>query len=164
MSQFIVRNPENPNNIVRFGLNFIKVADKYGDGGRIWVAEVATLAKDVNGDDIPPYYINTTSKEKFNEEVNEAVSYLSSIIDWGASLDDIFGPHIDYIEPDDYYVDINSSINFVLKDRLPSSGIDKSTIKVKINGVDVTDNLDIRGNPYNYKVKWSPPTRTEKKV
>ena len=41
----------------------------------------------------------------------------------------------------------------------PSTGIDRSSIRMTINGIDVSDDLSIFGDEFDYEVRWRPPYR-----
>jgi hypothetical protein len=49
-----------------------------------------------------------------------------------------------------------NTVEFTITDREPSSGIDLSSLKVEVNGIDVTDELGIYGNVFEYRVMWHP--------
>ena len=53
-------------------------------------------------------------------------------------------------------LDIDDFVEFILKEDLPATGIDLSSIKLYANDFDITGELEITGNPYEYKIKWRP--------
>lgn len=156
MAEFLVRNSLNPNIVVKFGITLQKTVTSEKDGVSRWLFCIGTKEKDLNGNTISPEYIALTDLDNLDEEIEKAVSKISSKIDWSPLLDDSRGPIIENFSPDTYEVSINSIISFDLRDKLPSSGIDLNTLSVKINGVEVKDELQIEGNPYDYHIVWVP--------
>jgi hypothetical protein len=93
------------------------------------------------------------------EEIKEAVENIAAKIDWTPLIDDTRVPYVDSIRPSDYEVELETSIEIVLKEILPAAGIDIDSIIMTVNGFDVTDELEITGDPYEYKVIWNPTMR-----
>jgi hypothetical protein len=60
-------------------------------------------------------------------------------------------------------VSIGSNISLVLKDYLPSAGIDLSNAKVVLNNsmtdFDITSEVQVEGDPYEYTIRWNTPMR-----
>jgi hypothetical protein len=60
-------------------------------------------------------------------------------------------------------VPIQSDVYIKIKDKLPSSGIDLSTMKIVLNtgetDFDITSEVTIKGDPYVYELYWAPPLR-----
>jgi hypothetical protein len=158
MANFIVRNSLNPYKIVKIGVTFSYVVPKNNEGEPIWVIELATKEKDLNGNSIPPEYINAVSLENIDAEIEKATAVISDKIDWGTLLDDGRAPFVDsHIPADgDSAVSIFQDVIINLKEVFPAEGIDYSSIKLSINGFDVTSELSIKGNPFSYEVTWKP--------
>jgi hypothetical protein len=159
MAQFLLRNSLNPNKAVKCGITFRQVVPKEGDGEAIWLVEIATNEPDVSGNSIPPEYVNVRSLTYLGEEIKEAVENIAAKIDWTPLIDDTRVPYVDSIRPSDYEVELETSIEIVLKEILPAAGIDIDSIIMTVNGFDVTDELEITGDPYEYKVIWNPTMR-----
>lgn len=159
MANFIVRNSLNPYKIVKIGITFSYVTPKNNEGDPIWVIELATKEKDLNGNSIPPEYISVVSLENIDAEIERATAIISNKIDWGTLLDDGRAPLVDSHTPNngDDGVSIFQDVIVNLKEVFPAAGIDSSSIKISINDFDVTSELNISGNPFEYKVTWKPP-------
>lgn len=112
-----------------------------------------------NGGKIAPVYLNAANLDTIDALVEEAVTTIASQIDWSTVLEDASPPFVSYTNIMSYYMSIDSSVDIVIKEMTPSSGIDKSSIKMEVNGIDVTDQLFIDGNPYQYSVNWYPRHR-----
>lgn len=160
MAEFLVRNSLNPHKVVKLGVTFRQLVDvNRNDGDPIWVVEVATDEPHKDGGGIRPTFINLISLEHFDDEMDKAVAEISEQIDWTPLDADQRAPYADSIRPSDYTVEIRDFVEVVLKDNLPSAGIDINSIEMTINGFDVTTELEITGDPYEYTVKWDPSIR-----
>ena len=157
MAEVYVRNSLNPYKVVKVGISFIQTISKNRyDGELIWVLEVGTPELDFYGNKIPPTYINNLNLRNIDKEIENAVRFISSKVDWGFLEYDNKPPFVDSLAPVLYKVDMSASVDLVLKETLPSSGIDKDSINIEVNGFDVSDELSIYGNPFEYRVIWHP--------
>ncbi len=163
MAQFIVRNSLNPSKAVRFGVTFEQLVPKGYEGEAIWVVEVATDEPHKDGGDIPPEFINLVSLDNLDAEIEKAVETISAQIDWTPLDEDLRPPFVLSAYPVDYEVGIESFVEIEIKDLLPATGIDIDSIKMIITtggeDYDITSDLDIKGDPYEYTIKWKPAIR-----
>lgn len=160
MAYFTVRHSLNPSKVIRIGITYRKIVAKADqDGELIWVLEVATDEPDINGDEIQPYFIHLTDELDMDDEIKKAVAYISNQVDWEPLADDGRAPYVDSVDPSTYIADIWSNVVFNLKEIFPSAGIDQSSIKMFVNDEEVTDDLVITGDVYDYTITWSPPGR-----
>ena len=164
MAEFYVYNSLNPSKTVRFNITlryFVIVGER---GRHMWVLEIGTTHPDINGDDISAAKIHTISANNFDAVIENAVSSLCAQIDWSPLSDDSIAPYVDIATPlDGTTVPIQSDVYIKIKDKLPSSGIDLSTMKVILNtgetDFDITSEVTTEGDPYEYELYWSPPLR-----
>jgi len=156
MAQFLIRNSLNPQKVVSCGITFEQITPRNYEGEPIWVIELATDEPHKDGGSISPVYINLTSLNNLDEEIEKAVEIISEKIDWTPLEEDLRPPFVESCSPSEYEVDIESRIEIVLKDILPAAGIDISSINMTINDFDVTNELVITGDPYEYTLKWNP--------
>lgn len=160
MANFFVRNSLNPDMVVRFGITYSQLIPKGYEGEALWLIEIKTNELDTNGNIIPPEYINAVSLDNLDSEIENAISIMAAKIDWQPLLSDTKGPYVSYCSPSEGpLVPIETDINIIIKDNLPSSGIDIDSIRFTINDQDVTEELSITGDPYEYKLKWAPKLR-----
>jgi hypothetical protein len=161
MANFIVRNSLNPYKVIKIGVTFSYVVPKNNEGDPLWVIELATEEKDITGNTILPEYITVVNLDNIDEEIEKATAIISDKVDWGTPLDDSRAPLVDshLPEADDNSVSLFQDVIINLLDIFPSEGIDIGSINLTINDVNVTSDLDITGNPYDYKVTWKPPVR-----
>ena len=159
MADFIVHNSLNPYKSVRFSITLQQQVLKNSEGEPIWTAEINTLEPDINGDQLKSKYIHLRTLENLDKEIEKAVSELCGQIDWSPLLTDRRAPYVDsYVPEESFGVDIDGSVEIVIKESLPAAGIDIDSISMTFNGEDVTNQLAITGDPYEYKLKWKPST------
>ena len=162
MATYLLRNSLNPSKVVGCTISLRQLTNKGEKGEPVWVIEVRTVEPHKDGGEIPPAYVHYNNSINFDEAVKEATEIISRQIDWSPLDDDIKAPFIYSISPSqNETVDIGSGITFILKDSLPTIGIDPDSIQVTVNGLDVTDKLRISGTPSEYKVVWNPSIRVQ---
>jgi hypothetical protein len=159
MAEFIVRNSLNPYKAVKFGITTRQVVPKENEGERFWVMEIATNEPTISGAVIPPVYINLRTLDDLDKEIQNATAIISDQIDWTPLIEDSTPPFVVSASPGDGVVDIEGSVEFLIKDNLPSSGLDLDSIKMTVNGFDVTSELELSGDGYEQKIKWKPYLR-----
>jgi len=155
MASFLVRNSLNPSKVISISITYTQVTPKNNEGDAIWVVELHTDEPDINGDSIRPVFINDISSVLLDEEVSKATAIIAAQVDWSPLSDDVREPILEYISPAEYEVSIDSFLEMEIKDMLPSAGIDVNSIEMTLNDIDVTNELEITGDPYRYKIKWS---------
>ena len=154
MASFLVRNSLNPRMVINVGITYNQVTPKNNEGDAIWVIELATTASGLSGEDIRPVYINDITSSHLDDEIRKAVAVIAAQVDWSPFDDDTQAPILEYISPATYEVDINSFLEMEIKDILPSAGIDLNSIEMTVNDEDVSNELEITGDAYRYKIKW----------
>jgi hypothetical protein len=159
MAQFLIRNSLNTQKVVKCGITFEQVTPKNLEGEPIWVVELATDEPHKNGGNITPVFINLTSLDSLDAEIEKAVETISDQIDWTPLEEDTRAPLVYSVYPTNYEVSMDAFVEIVIQDLLPSAGINIDSIQMTINDFDVTDDLTITGDPYEYKLKWNPPLR-----
>jgi len=193
MADVLVRHGRNPGKVVRFSINIIQVHDITHDptevpkqdyprleGDVIWILEVGTYEPDINGDPIPIRKVNLVSLSTLDSVIQQTIQDMCALIDWGIAQEDKRAPYVYWHLPNDGTavdgisstisgVKLHSEIYFKLKDNLPSTGIDMSSIEmtITISGTDptkvwptfsdISSEAEITGTPYDVQVYWSPP-------
>jgi hypothetical protein len=154
MATFLVRNSLNPRKVIEVGITYNQVTPKGNYGDAIWVIELATSEPSTTSGTIPPVYINNISSTHLDEEIRKAIGVIAAQVDWSPFDEDTREPIVEYVSPATYEVPIDSVLEMEIKDLLPSAGIDLDSIELTINDLDVSDELEITGDPYRYKIKW----------
>lgn len=172
MASFYVSHHEYPRNPKLFTVNVELVVKRVGEpntqfyykmrGEEFWELYVGVDAVDASGDDVPPFWADVVTTEADVETlVADKVEELCALIDW--SNEGEFAPEVDTTGPilvsatpvdGSTDVEITSKINVVIKEPLPSSGMDISTLTFKVKGIAVTPT--VTGHPYKYTIEFSP--------
>lgn len=163
MAEYILRNSLNPDKVVECAITFRKLTNKGGEGEPVWLVQIATMEKHKNGGNISPVFINLSSLDNLDLEIKQVTEKIASQVDWGVLREDTRDPLVSIIEPATNMesVSIMSNVIFDIEDILPAAGVDIDSIKVSVNNIDVTDELEIIGDPYKYRVKWKPFKRVQ---
>lgn len=128
------------------------------DGEVLYIIGLHTGAVSISGQRIDPVFINNVSQENIMKEIQDALTQLAVQIDWGLLEQDTFAPVITELYPlnNSQNVPIDSNVTLRLKDMFPASLIDTSTIKLKANGIDVTNDLQIKDKETEVSINWVP--------
>ena len=165
MAYFQVRNSLNPSKVIVCGITYKQVVPKGNKGEAIWVIEVATDEPHITtSGTIPPYYINVTDELDLDLEVEKAVAEISKQVDWEPLAADTRPPFVNSVQPDAYITPIHENVILGIIDLHPSYGIDIDSIEMTVNGIDVTNDLRISGDEFEYTVEWRPPSRVYSQI
>lgn len=160
MAYFHVRDSLNPYKVVKFSITLQQQTLKGWEGEYLWTAEINTTepSTTVSGGEMRSRYLHLRTLDNLDEEIEKVVNEMCLEIDWEPRLDDARGPYVESSSPSQGSagVDIDSNVRIVAKESLPSAGIDMNSIEAEINGYDITNELDITGDPYEYTIKWKP--------
>jgi hypothetical protein len=163
MAEFYVKNSLG-NLTVKFNISLRYFVIKGEEGEHLWTLEIGTTHEDINGNDISAKKIHNISAGNLDEVIEGALADLCSQIDWTPLVADKGAPFVDNFSPSGSDVPITSDVNIILKDKLPSAGIDLSNMKVILNNstqdFDITSEVEVIDAYYNeYKLKWTTPLR-----
>jgi len=168
MADFFIRNPLKPTQVYTISITMRQIIMPSQDpslaGELVWVLEGATLAMDCEGITIPAERIFVRNYNTIDEEINNLVNKISSKMCWEL-IDDTQPPYILEKYPLDNEADIpvTTSISVRLSDGLEkefaASGIKKNSIKFYMKGFDMTEQLEIVGNPWDYSFNFTPGTK-----
>jgi len=154
---FNSKNPNGKRVAVTVNLEYPDVVQT-NDGEVLYILALETGAVSTSGTRVPPVFVNNVTEGKIIEEIQNALSYLGQQIDWGTLEDDIYAPTILDISPinNQTNVPIDNSVFLRLKDMFPSSLVDTSTIKLRVNGIDVTSELQLKQKSDEVFITWVP--------
>ena len=158
MAEYTIRNSLNPDKVVKCSITFRKLTNRDERGEPVWLIHIATDEPHKNGGDIASVFIHLASLDNLGLEIDQATEKIAVQVDWGVLKEDLRPPIVFIVTPDNDLenVDIRSDVTFDIKDLLPAAGINVDSIEMSVNGTDVTDELEITGDPYQYKVIWKP--------
>ena len=151
-------NPDGPVVPVTVDIKLIQDVVYEPDGDAIWVVDFNTEIKDTNGDTIPRYTVHLRGADQtIDDVIEDGLIWIGQRVDWGTLQDDVALPYVESYSPTQTTnVPMSSQVYFNIKDEFPSAGIDPSSITLTVNGIDVTDQLDITETASVTKVKWEP--------
>ncbi len=162
MAELFVINSLNLTKSVKFNIGlryFVVKGDR--DGDYKWVLEVGTTHSGSDGTTPLAKKVHNISAEDFDEVLEDALSELCSEIDWSPFITDGKPPYLVSVNPTGSNTPIGSNVYLKIKEELPSSGVDLSNVNVVINNgtvdFDITSEIEVTGDPYEYDVKWAPP-------
>ena len=157
MATYTIRNTLSPSKIVSCTITFRSIINKGEDGEPVWLVEINTVEPHKNGGSIPTEFIHLVSTTNLDAAIKKATEHISSQINWEPLVDDKTAPSIIASSPtNDSVVDINSDVWLDIKESLPAAGIDISSVKIFVNNIDVSDQLDVDGDSYSYRIRWTP--------
>jgi hypothetical protein len=160
MAYFQVRNSLNPSKVIVCGITYTQVVPKGNEGEAIWVIAVATDEPHITtSGTIPPYYITVTDELDLDLEIEKAVAAISRQVNWEPLAADTRPPFVNSVHPSTYIQDMQENVRVSIIDLHPSLGIDINSIQMFVNDFEVTDDLRISGDEYEYEVEWRPPAR-----
>lgn len=126
----------------------------------MWVLEASTNELDEDGDSIDPVRKHLSNHDTLTEDINELITDLCKLVDWNDDVD-TEPPKIVGIWPTPGLqgVSVETGITVNLTEEPPSSGIDLSSIRLKVKGFDLTDQLTIKGDLRDCSIKVTPGTK-----
>ena len=160
MATYLLRNTLNPGKVVGCTITFRQLTVKGEDGDPVWVVEIGTVEPHKDGGSIPPVFIHYTNTTNLDLAIRDATESIARQVDWQPLVSDIKAPVATTSSPTNgEVVSINSNVTVSLQDNVPSSGLDISTLSVSLNGIDITNEVRVSGDPFNYQFNWSPTIR-----
>ena len=162
MAEIYVINSLNLTKSVKFNIGlryFVVKGDQDGDSK--WVLEIGTTHSGADGSTPLSRKIHNIAAEDFDEILEGVLSALCSGIDWSPFVVDNEPPYIVSVNPTGSGIPIGSYVYVDVKEQLPSAGIDLSDMKVTFNNgavdFDITSEVEVTGDPYEYQIRWTPP-------
>ena len=133
------------------------------DGEVIWILRMQTNSNGFGSVPIDPVYLLDVTQKTLTDEIRKGASIIGDQIDWTNIEEDTAPPYIQSLSPgvNEENVAITSIVQARLRDAFPTVGIDPSTIKLRVNGIDVTTDITIGGVDNDYTVTWIPPKKLD---
>jgi len=139
--------------------------DPEGDG--VWIMSLSTTESDINGDPIPPEFINIVSEDTVHIELEAALGRIGAKIDWGTLRTDARPPVLVELVPplsQTEDVPITSNIKIKLLEKLPSAGLDLSSLNIRLNDFEIVTSgvvqpgydVTFQGNIFDFTVVHRP--------
>ena len=160
MATYLLRNSLNPGKVVGCTITFRQLINKGDNGESAWVVEIRTNEPHKDGGSILPVFVHYTSADNLDEAIGQATKSIANQVDWEPLSVDYRPPFVLFHSPQNGdVVDIYSDVIIDIKDLLPAAGIDPDSIEVVINNIDVTNEVELTGDPYEYRLIWKPRDR-----
>lgn len=165
MADLYVRNSLNYNLSVKFNMTLRYFILKGGAGEHFWTLEIGTT----HSGTIYPLkkIVHNIAVDDLDNVIEETLGWLSSKIDWGVLVSDTDVPYVKEFLPYGDEASLASSVFITITDRLPSAGIDLSEVTVTFNNsmvdFDISNELLISGDPYEYVLRWDPVDRVPRR-
>lgn len=161
MAELYVRHSLNSQKAVKFNFTFKQFVLKGKDADHKWVLEVGTTYPASDGGVVPTKVVYDVTEGTLDAEIEKAVSELCTYIDWLEFEEDNEAPRLVSVSPYGTDVIAESLVTFNIQENLPSAGMNLSDMKVTLNnGVldfDITEQVEVSGDPYDYKITWKNP-------
>ena len=154
-----IENPNVNNRGAYVYIDLVSIVPTNEIGDNKYVFKLSTAALDIEGNNIEPLYLYNTSINGFMEALPKALAVLCSGIYWGEEGYDSDSPYVEYYGPVGNDVSLFSTVIVGITDGFPSKGIDPSSVILKVNGFDVTNDALISYNYNKLEVVWSPKRR-----
>jgi hypothetical protein len=161
MAEYLLRNSLNPNKVISCTITLRKLVNKNEEGEPVWLLQIGTVEPHKYGGKIPSVFVHYTSKDNLDAVIKEATEFIGSQVNWEPCISDLRPPFVDYcsIRNGSISESIYSNVYIDIKDILPAAGIDHNSIKFYVNDVDVSNEVELDGDPYRYRIKWFPKIR-----
>jgi len=161
MAEVLIQNMRNPNQVVSIMVTIKRtIVSEEGSGGLLWVLEASTNELDTDGNYIQPMKKWLTNKTTLTDDVNELIDSVCAQIPW-EYVEDTTPPEVVSHWPlrDARDISPDTIITIGLEEVIPSSGIDLSSITVKVKGFDLTDQVTIKGDRNACSLEVTPGTK-----
>lgn len=125
-----------------------------------WILEASTNETDEDGDPIEAVKKYLSNNDTLTEDINELITDLCKLVDWNED-EDTEPPEVVGVWPVEGLqgVSVETEIIANIREAPPSSGIDLSSIRLKVKGFDLTDQLDIKGDLRECSIRVTPGTK-----
>lgn len=158
-------NSQNPNGKrVPVSVNIVHEDNVVSnDGELLYLMTFSTGALDILGQRIPAIVFENITAPSIQDYIEQGLTQIASQIDWELLEDDTFAPTVTQVVPSPNQEDIKIYSNVLVKvvDRFPTAGLDFSSLTFTVNDIDVTPEVNIKGNETQALITWVPKKITD---
>jgi hypothetical protein len=130
-----------------------------------WILEASSKELDEDGDPIDPAVMYLSDHDTLTEDINDLITEYCKKVSWTYVVDTeppkIVG-HWPLVGAEG--VEVTTDIIINLTEDPPSSGIDLSSVRLKVKGFDLTDQLSIKGDFRSCSVVITPGTKFKSSI
>jgi hypothetical protein len=166
MAEVFIQNLRDPSQQIGIMVTIKRmVVNQEGTGSLMWMIQASTLATSDDGEIVKPVYKWTSDQTTFTSDIEDLINQICSQVDWNYELDTT-PPEILNTWPlnGNTGVSVDTDIRINIADVAPSSGLDLSSIRVKVKGFDLTDQLTIKGNIGSCSIFLTPGTKYQSAI
>lgn len=160
MAEVLVQNMRNPEQAITVMVTLKRLIVKDQGPDVKWVLEASTDELDAEGELIPSSIKYLSNQDTLTEDINELIEELCSKVDW-EYLPDTTPPEVVSHWPlsGATGVSVETDILINLTEEVPSAGIDLNSIKVRVKGYDITDQITVTGDIHACSIQFTPGTK-----
>jgi len=161
MAEVLIQNMRDPNQQITLVVTLKQaIVSEASPMDPKWVLEASGKELDEDGDPLDPVRMYLSSHDTLTEDINDLITEYCKKVNW-TYVADTEPPKIIGHWPLDGAegVEVITDIIINLTEDPPSSGIDLSSICLKVKGFDLTDQLSIKGDFRSCSVVVTPGTK-----
>jgi hypothetical protein len=161
MAEVLIQNMRDPSQqitaVVTLRQMIIPTVDP---SNPMWILEASTIEEDEDGDMIEPVRVYLSNHDTLTEDINGLITQLCKKVNW-TYVEDTTPPKIVSHWPmkDATDVSVDTEIIINLEEAPPSAGIDLDSIRVKVKGFDLTNQVTIKGDFRSCSLLLTPGTK-----
>jgi hypothetical protein len=166
MAETFIQNMRDPSERIGIMVTIKRMVVRQDQTGRqMWMIQASTLATDADGVQIQPVYKWTSNQTTFSDDIQDLIDQINVQVAWN-NEPDTTPPEILNTWPLDGAtgIPVDTEIRVNIADLAPSSGLDISSIKVKVKGFDLTEHLTINSNINTCSIYLTPGTKYQSAV
>jgi len=166
MAEVIVQNMRNPDQVITVMITLRRMSIATEKTGEVkWVLEASTKERDADGDLIPPAIKYLSNRDTLSADIQDLITELCEEVDWD------YEPDYDPPEVISHWplagaldVSVETEIIINLAEVAPAAGIDLDSIKVRVKGYDLTDQVTIKGDIHSCSLTLTPGTKYQSAI
>jgi hypothetical protein len=166
MAEVLVQNMRDPNQQITIVVTLRQaIIPEASPMDPKWILEASTKETDEDGDPINPVRMYLSAHDTLTEDINGLITELCKYVDW-TEVVDTEPPRVIGHWPLNGAegIEVTTDILINITEEPPSSGIDLSSICLKVKGFDLTDQLDIKGDLRSCSVTITPGSKFKSAV
>jgi hypothetical protein len=168
MAEILIHNMRNPDQIVSASITLRRAViageaenpDMRQEGNMMWILEVSTITLDAEGNLIPPLRKWLSTQDTLSSDIDEMITQLSNLIPWD-NPPDTEAPIVVscWPVPSATQVSVDTSITVNIIDNIPSAGINPDSIRIKVKGFELTNQMQVNRDITSCRITVTPGTR-----
>jgi hypothetical protein len=166
MADIFIQNLRNPDQTITATVTIRRLINQDTTLGHgVWALQITTSQLTTDGSLIPPVIREVISYDDLTSVIGDMINEMSAQVPWDYLADSeppIIGKH--FPTDNDTNVSVETSIQIWISENIPSAGLDLSSIRVKVKGFDLTNQLLVEGDLKSCVVTVTPGTKYQSAV